>query len=314
MACNCNMEKQNEAFNIVDLFFEQAKSHPFKSAIIFQNDEISFGNLAQQINDTANFFLHKGISKGDRVLVFVPMSIDLYRIVLALFKIGATAVFLDEWVSKQRLEVCCKLSQCKAFIGIFKARIFSLFSAALRSIPINLGTSYQVIADKIPLPVTYHDDAALITFTTGSTGIPKAAIRTHNFLYQQFKALQQKLNSKPEDISMTVLPIVLLINLATGTTSVIATFKASKPDTLKPGLVVDQIKKHHINTIIASPFFVKKISAYMIAQQLVLPGISKIFTGGAPVFPSEAAIYHRAFSDAKTEIVYGSTEAEPIMC
>jgi acyl-CoA synthetase (AMP-forming)/AMP-acid ligase II len=37
-----------------------------------------------------------------------------------------------------------------------------------------------------------------------------------------------------------------------------------------------------------------------------------IFTGGAPVFPNEAEIYVKAFPDAKVEIVYGSTEAEPI--
>ncbi|MBK8643534.1 MAG: AMP-binding protein [Saprospiraceae bacterium] len=42
------------------------------------------------------------------------------------------------------------------------------------------------------------------------------------------------------------------------------------------------------------------------------PFTKKIFTGGAPVFPSEAALYNKAFPEAKVEIVYGSTEAEPI--
>ena len=70
---------------------------------IHKNKAISFSEFEKQIKDTSNYFLNKGISKGDRVLIFVPMSIDLYRIVLALFNIGATAVFLDELVSKKRM-------------------------------------------------------------------------------------------------------------------------------------------------------------------------------------------------------------------
>lgn len=41
---------------------------------------------------------------------------------------------------------------------------------------------------------------------------------------------------------MPVLPIVLLINLGTGSTSVIAPFKASKPSSIKPAKIVEQIK------------------------------------------------------------------------
>src|SRR3990172_12429935 len=131
-----------DTFNIVDLFFESARRNPGKTAIIYKGHKISFGEFQKQISDTAGYFLKMGIGKGDRVMIFVPMSFDLYRIVLALFRIGATAVFLDEWVSKKRMEECCKVAQCKAFIGIFKARILSFFSSELRKIPIHLGVKY----------------------------------------------------------------------------------------------------------------------------------------------------------------------------
>jgi acyl-CoA synthetase (AMP-forming)/AMP-acid ligase II len=111
---------------------------------------------------------------------------------------------------------------------------------------------------------------------------------------------------------MPVLPIVLLINLATGTTSVIADFKAGKPNSLQPKKIIQQIKAHSVNRIIASPFFVKEISKYIIRNQLLVESIRNIFTGGAPVFPKEAELYIKAFPYAKVEIVYGSTEAEPI--
>src|SRR5688500_10751638 len=96
--------------NIAQLFDDASAKFPEKTAIIYNDQKISFNELHVACNDTAAYFISKGISKGDRVLIFVPMSIDLYRIILALFKIGATAVFLDEWVNKKRMEECCKIA------------------------------------------------------------------------------------------------------------------------------------------------------------------------------------------------------------
>lgn len=302
-------------FNISELFFDAATKFPHRKAIIYRNSEIQFDDLANAVRSTAAYFIRKGIQKGDRVLVFVPMSIDLYRIVLALFSIGATAVFLDEWVNKKRMEECCKIAQCNGFIGIFKARVLSWFSSELRKIPIKLGVnsyfSFQPTHSKFPVSIE-KDETALITFTTGSTGIPKAAKRTHHFLFKQFEALNDKLNPKEDDIDLPALPIVLFLNLGNGITSVIADFKASRPEKISPIKIVDQIKNNQVNRIIASPFFVKKIAQYLLQHNIQLPNITKIFTGGAPVFPSEAEIYLAAFPDATLEIVYGSTEAEPI--
>ncbi len=305
----------NDTFNIVDLFFLAAKKNPGKTAINFKKNKISFGELEKQVTETAHYFLGKGIDKGDRVLILVPMSIDLYRVVLALFKIGATAVFLDEWVNKKRMEECCRIVPCKSLIGIFKARIFAFFSSELSKIPIKLGVKYHTDNSNDlnkTFSVTNKNDTALITFTTGSTGTPKAAKRTHEFLHHQFLALIEKIQPQEDDIDMPVLPIVLLINLATGTTSVIADFKAGKPNSLQPKKIIQQIKAHSVNRMTASPFFVKEISKYIIRKKLSVQNMRNIFTGGAPVFPNEAELYVKAFPYAKVEIVYGSTEAEPI--
>jgi acyl-CoA synthetase (AMP-forming)/AMP-acid ligase II len=305
-------------FNIVDLFYAQAEANPTQIALIDKNNRaISFGELEAQVSATAHDFLKKGIAQGDRVLVFVPMSIDLYRIVLALFRIGATAVFLDEWVSMKRMELCCQVASCKAFIGIWKARFLGVFSKELRKIPIWLGagrkdSKVEGQKDSRVFPETFETGTALLTFTTGTTGIPKAAKRTHAFLKAQFEALVEKLEPQPNDIDMPCLPIVLLINLATGTPSVIADFKASKPTSLKPARLFAQIQQYQINRITASPFVIKALATYIIDNRLACPTIQKIFTGGAPVFPAEAKLYKKAFPTAKIEIVYGSTEAEPI--
>jgi olefin beta-lactone synthetase len=301
-------------FNIIDLFFQSAQKYPDKVAIIDGDKQITFSELEQSVKSTSAYFIKKGIVKNDRVMLFAPMSIDLYRIVLALFNIGATAVFLDEWVSKKRMEECCKIAQCKAFIGVLKARIFAFFSSELRKIPVKLGVSTPAtILINDSKTKVYKSDTALITFTTGTTGVPKAAKRTHGFLYEQFDALLEKIEPVPEDVDMPVLPIVLLINLGAGCTSIIAPFKMSKPELMDAKKVLTQINKFKVNRLTASPYCIKQLSNCIINNPDLLPaGLKKIFTGGAPVFPAEAELYSRAFPQAQIEIVYGSTEAEPI--
>lgn len=300
--------------NITELFIAAAQKYPNNIAIIETNRSITYAQLEQEVKETAAYFRSKGITKGDRVLVFVPMSIDLYRTVLALFYLGATAVFLDEWVSKKRLELCCQLADCKGFIGGGKVRAFALCSKELRRIPVKLKLKKR---GQITVPVTQvkSNTTALITFTTGSTGTPKAANRTHEFLQAQFDALLDEIAPQVTDIDMSVLPIVLFVNLGVGCTSVIAQFKMTKPAAMDAATIVAQIKQHKVNRLTASPFFIRKLSEYVLrerGQPQLFDQVEKVFTGGAPVFPAEAALYVQAFTKAKFRIVYGSTEAEPI--
>ncbi|OJV22683.1 MAG: hypothetical protein BGO21_05885 [Dyadobacter sp. 50-39] len=301
-----------DRFNIVDLFHAAVRRNADRPAIIDLEKSISFVDLESAVVHTATYFLHKGIRKGDRVLVFAPMSSDLYRTVLALFRIGAVAVFLDEWVSVKRLGECCRLAQCAAFIGTFRGRVLARLLPGLRSIPLHMGLKFDASLPVSAFPDTSPDDTALITFTTGSTGVPKAAIRTHGLLFEQFQALIPLLNSTVADICMPVLPIVLLMNLGAGTTSVLADFNPRKPNTMDPARIASQISRHKVSSIIASPFFIRQLSRHLLNKQLFLNGIQKILTGGAPVFPSEAKAYRAAFPDAHIGIVYGSTEAEPM--
>lgn len=298
--------------NVASIFINASEKYPGKIAIAEEDKEISFAELAASVKETAAYFRSENIEKGDRVMVFVPMSIDLYRIVLALFYCGATVVFLDEWVNKERMEACCRLADCKAFIGIWKVHVLKWFSPELRKIPVKLGIKYKAGRALADIAGTNGEDTALITFTTGSTGAPKAAKRTHNFLNEQFLALEEIISPQPDDVDMTSLPIVLLLNLGTGSTSVIGNFKASKPQKFRPQNILQLIKKYGVNRMTASPYFVKSLSEHILKNKSDTHSIRNIFTGGAPVFPAEATLMQNAFPATEITIVYGSTEAEPI--
>ncbi|RZL38439.1 MAG: AMP-dependent synthetase, partial [Pedobacter sp.] len=156
-------------FNITELFYHACKAYPDRFAIIEENNSITFSQFEQEIKNTIAYLQKKGIKKGDRILVFVGMGIDLYRIVLAIFSIGAVAVFVDEWVNIKRLSMCCKIAKCKAIIAPFTYRVAGLFITEIRKIPVFLSHKKQLQTAQINLPSTAVTDSALITFTTGST-------------------------------------------------------------------------------------------------------------------------------------------------
>lgn len=297
--------------NISRLFFESCQKHPDRIAIIEREQSITYAELNNQIAQTVLYFREKGIQPGDRVLVFVPMSIDLYRITLALFSMGATAVFLDEWVSLKRLKLCCEIADCKAFIAPRKIRFLAFFISTLRRIPIHLSATKRSNSVQ---PLQVHeiekDHPALITFTTGSVGTPKAAVRSHDFLRIQFEALNPLL-ANGNQREMIMLPIVLLLNLAAGKTSILADFKFSKPHTFNPQRIHEQLVEHQIEGLVASPHYMIALAKFRLNQNSLNP-LKTIVSGGSAIFPNDAKLVLQAFQHTNFTVVFGSTEAEPI--
>jgi acyl-CoA synthetase (AMP-forming)/AMP-acid ligase II len=298
--------------NIISLFIENAEKYPDKIALVYEGESLSYSELLKQVRETATGFALKGIRRGDKVMVLLPMSLALYRVTLALFYLGATAVFLDEWAGMKRLNECCKTVPCDALVGLWKLRFILWFISGLRGIRLKLNPDIK--SAKTPLETAHvtPDDCALITFTTGSTGKPKAAVRTHQVLTEQFNALRDIIKPGPDEADMPSLPIILLINLAAGCTSVIPEFNARKPQTLNPGIVWRQMEETHVTRITASPYFIKRIAEFILENHIPGSQIRKIGTGGAAVFPDDAALFRKAFPQAEIIIAYGSTEAEPI--
>jgi len=315
IALNTPYIKKEEqiTLNVAEYFYAQVEKNPYQIAIIEKDTSITYLELKEAVLKTAAYFQLAGIKKGDRVLVFVPISVSLYRIVLALFHIGATAVFLDEWSTTERLRKACEVADCYAFIGNWKAKALGVFIKQIRKIPVWLSSrlpAYEAISSD---PIVVNDsDPALITFTTGSTGMPKAADRTHHFLNAQMNALNEELDMHPGMIDMPALPVFVLLNLGNGLVSILPDANMRKPQSIKIEKVIHQLKEYKVERIIASPFLIKAIANYLVAKNLTLTSLKEVYTGGAPIFPNDAELFLNAFGDIRMEAVYGSTEAEPI--
>jgi acyl-CoA synthetase (AMP-forming)/AMP-acid ligase II len=311
--------------NVIRKMIQTVKIHPDKIAIIEKRRGIiggpdyrkfTYSQMMTDIRVVASRLRKKGFKKGDRIVVFTPMSYELYVIVLAVFYIGAVTVFMDAWASRERLTQACLTVKPKGFIGCLKAQLLMIVPE-IRKIPVKildrqlfLPSIPGNLKDEGPAQIS-EDDEGLVTLTTGSTGMPKGANRTHGFLSEQFEVLIRHLGIGQSNIDLTALPVFVFCNLGAGATSVLPVFNPAKPTEFDPETVIKQIKECRINTSVGSPAFYEKLADYL-TQKNEQVSIKRIYTGGAPVFKALAKKFSKAFPDTDIEIVYGCTEAEPI--
>jgi len=313
--------------NIVEILQRQAREHPGLPAIIDTcrgaGRVTTFAELDAASARGAALLLESGLQSGDTALVFQPMSTELYIALLALFRLGMTAMFLDPSAGRDHIERCCAILPPTALIASPRAHLLRLVSPALRRISTCFSfarftpgaTSWRSgdrLAPHLPICPCTDDAPALITFTSGSTGLPKAAVRDHGFLLQQHRVLERAIHLTPGDVDLTTLPVFVLANLASAVTSLIPDADLRRPGSIAPEPVLRQIGRYAPTRVVASPAFLERLCDGCAAAGRVLPGFKHVFTGGAPVFADNLDRFGATFPGADIVAVYGSTEAEPI--
>ena len=335
------MGSNSVKLNISQVLIDRVARCPNQPAIVEPNRggerTITYAQLEQRSAEVAAILLASRLQKGDRVLLLQPMSIELYVVLLAIFRLGLVATVLDASAGRDHINKCCGVASPKALIGPTKAHLLRGLCPGLRSIDHHFVTSgWLPGATRLsrthnlkphrkltPCGVT-HD--ALLTFTSGSTNQPKAAMRSHGFLLAQYRVLAEAGELEAGEVALASLPIFVLANLASGVTTVIAHCDLRNPGLVKPEPILQQIERHNISRTEGSPAFYVRLLNNAHPNPLTtstqehidnhhdtrLGTITKLFTGGAPVFPSLMQQLRSALPNGRALSVYGATEAEPI--
>jgi len=321
--------------NICHILTEQAAERPDQNAIIEGSGQntraVTFAQLTDRSAKAAALLRRIGLTHGDRILLFQPVSIELYVALIGMFRLGLVATALDPSAGRRHIEQCCRIAQPKAFLGPARAHLLRFLCQGLRHIEYHLVTSAWVPSairwskldrlspyDSIIECASSHD--ALLTFTSGSTGLPKAAIRSHGFLRAQHEVLAVSIDLESKEIDLPALPIFVLANLASGVTSVIPQCDLRTPGLIEAQPVLEQIQGNRVTRTIGSPAFYgrllevnyKKSKRHSKNEGGRLGSLRKLYTGGAPVFPPLLHKLREAMPEGHVIVVYGSTEAEPI--
>jgi len=313
--------------NLAHTLLEQTRQRPDAPAIIDsrrgRSRVTTFAELDRAAARAARLLVKHGLQPGDAVLVFHPMSAELYVALLALFRLRLVAMFLDPSAGRDHIERCCAMHPPRALIAGTKAHLLRLLVPGLRRIPVKFVIGFPVpfavrwsAADRLPPLAEVRDcepdTPALLTFTSGSTGQPKGAVRSHGFLLAQYRALAASLKLTAGDVDLATLPIVALANLGSGVTSLIPDTDLRYPGAVDPAPIFAQVQRHQATSSVASPAFFECLVRHGAAHGLTLPTLRKVYTGGAPVFPRLLDQVHALAPNAEVVALYGSTEAEPI--
>lgn len=313
--------------NVALMSRERARDMPGAPALIDArrgtSRVLTFAEVERAAAQAARLMLEAGLQPGDAVLMLHPVSAELYVALLAVMRSGLVAMFIDPGAGREHIERCCRQYPPRALIASPRAHLLRLVSPGIARIPVKFSvggwvpgavdfTRYRALAPGLALVACEANTPALITFTSGSAGPPKAVQRTHGFLLTQHGVLERCLAPAVGDVQLTTLPMFVLSNLASGVTTVIPDADLRQPGRIGPAPVARQIAHHGVNRIVASPAFLERIVSYCETQHTALDQITAVFTGGAPVFPGLMRRLQSAMPRARIVAVYGSTEAEPI--
>jgi acyl-CoA synthetase (AMP-forming)/AMP-acid ligase II len=102
---------------------------------------VTYGELAARVHAVAAGLARRGVGRGARVVVLVPMSVELYVVLLAVASLGAVAVFVEPAATPKEMARAIRVTHPVAFIGVPKAHALRLMfpGATATSISVVVG-------------------------------------------------------------------------------------------------------------------------------------------------------------------------------
>lgn len=297
--------------DITQQLLEVADEFP-KSVALWDNGRpITYEELIRDIKSFAVNLRRVGVFEGDRVVMFMPNSIELVQAFFSCLFLGAIAVPLNPALGLQERE--------QIFANVHPNKILSLRDV--------LGNDPQVMVmspeggevafpdlrgresdDIIPVAIQSHR-IAVILYTSGTTGMPKGVVLTNLNLLMSTVSYQRIFRLSHRDRTLVAVPLfhvtglvgqMLAILLVGGTVFLLRKFSA--------GQYFGQIRSHRITFVFAVPTILT-LAFYQYNGDITnFETLRVIASGGAPIATELVSRILDVFPNAKFFNTYGMTE------
>ncbi|MFO0980615.1 MAG: acetate--CoA ligase [Planctomycetota bacterium] len=307
-----------------------------------QRRTITYGQLLHEVSRVANVLRRKGIGKGDRVCIYLPMIPELPVAMLACARIGAVHSVVFGGFSAESLKGRIQDSQCKVLItadgGYRGGKIVPLKETAdeaLEHCP-SIESVLVVKRTHAAVPMKPHRDSWLgdemvargitdacapemveaehplfILYTSGSTGKPKGVLHTTGgYLVYASYTHQVIFDYHPDDIYWCTADIgwvtghsyIVYGPLCNAAQSVLFEGVPNYPDI---GRFWDVVDRHHVNTLYTAPTAIRALMRE--GEEPVLrrsrKSLKLLGTVGEPINPEAWLWYHRVVGEGRCPIV-----------
>jgi acyl-CoA synthetase (AMP-forming)/AMP-acid ligase II len=324
---------------MLEAVLASAESHPDDPAITFGNDTRTYRQLARAIRAVSVGLRERGMAPGDRVLFSVRPGMDAVVLALGIVHAGGTVVFADPGAGEALFRARTALAAPKWVAA--ESVLYFVSSRVLRPIArrrgLELAPYGQVVPDAahiysgrwlpgVPRGATsFHrltdidahpDDAALppdgpalIIFTSGTTGVPKAVVHTRSSLGAGLGDFASEVGIRPGQKVLTDQLMVGVPALIAGAHWTIPPY-GTNPGA-RPEQYLDLLPDAEL--LFAVPAALDAILRTLETRtDLIPPHLDTIVIGGAPVLRPLLARTHERFPEARIRSIYGMTEILPV--
>ncbi|HFU1930535.1 TPA: medium-chain fatty-acid--CoA ligase [Escherichia coli] len=317
--------------SLADYWQQTARAMPDKIAVVDNHGaSYTYSALDHAASCLANWMLAKGIESGDRIAFQLPGWCEFTVIYLACLKIGAVSVpLLPSWREAELVWVLNKC-QAKMFFAptLFKqTRPVDLILPLQNQLPqlqqlvgvdkLAPATSAlslsQIIADNTPLTtaITVHgDELAAVLFTSGTEGLPKGVMLTHNNILASERAYCVRLNLTWQDVFMMPAPLGHATGFLHGVTApFLIGARSVLLDIFTPDACLALLEQQRCTCMLGATPFVYDLLNLLEKQPADLSALRFFLCGGTTI-PKKVARECQQ-RGIKLLSVYGSTESSP---
>ncbi|MEB5671000.1 medium-chain fatty-acid--CoA ligase [Escherichia coli] len=317
--------------SLADYWQQTARAMPDKIAVVDNHGaSYTYSALDHAASCLANWMLAKGIESGDRIAFQLPGWYEFTVIYLACLKIGAVSVpLLPSWREAELVWVLNKC-QAKMFFAptLFKqTRPVDLILPLQNQLPqlqqivgvdklapatSSLSLS-QIIADNTPLTTaitTHGDELAAVLFTSGTEGLPKGVMLTHNNILASERAYCARLNLTWQDVFMMPAPLGHATGFLHGVTApFLIGARSVLLDIFTPDACLALLEQQRCTCMLGATPFVYDLLNLLEKQPADLSALRFFLCGGTTI-PKKVARECQQ-RGIKLLSVYGSTESSP---
>ncbi|MSM31812.1 medium-chain fatty-acid--CoA ligase [Escherichia coli] len=317
--------------SLADYWQQTARAMPDKIAVVDNHGaSYTYSALDHAASCLANWMLAKGIESGDRIAFQLPGWCEFTVIYLACLKIGAVSVpLLPSWREAELVWVLNKC-QAKMFFAptLFKqTRPVDLILPLQNQLPqlqqivgvdkLAPATSAlslsQIIADNTSLTTaitTHGDELAAVLFTSGTEGLPKGVMLTHNNILASERAYCARLNLTWQDVFMMPAPLGHATGFLHGVTApFLIGARSVLLDIFTPDACLALLEQQRCTCMLGATPFVYDLLNVLEKQPADLSALRFFLCGGTTI-PKKVARECQQ-RGIKLLSVYGSTESSP---
>jgi len=289
---------------LANLFDQTALRLGEKEAILFVKkgrleSRITYSSLKEISDRVTNGLMEMGLKKGDRVILFMPKSIEQMVIHIGIQKVGAISVMLNPGFKRDEMDYFLKDTDAK--IAIVGKREEALIRSVDEKRPIlSVETETPFTERKLfpssPSQILHgegsSDDPAVLIYTSGTTGQPKGAILTQRNLIQDARNIIQIWEMTETDVLCHALPLFHVHGLCFALhTSLIAGSKIVMMDEFSSENVIDILSRPRgelaCTMFMGVPTMYVKMIEKMEGKRRDFHHIRLLTSGSAPLLPKD---------------------------